>query len=466
MQSSDITQENDEDCCSFIVFRHIARNITSMDRDIFHYSPTFRVQQMTWSIAYKVYRPPEHNEDVFGLFIAFKGTVHPSRPMVNMEVELKLINQFSPKKTVTKDFAAFLNTSIRTHLGFKKFMYWHDVITRSVGFIEEDQVTMEVRIAATPPQPDVDSLLSPKPLCIKKSSELVNDKTSSKNLEEVLLSRQLNNCSLQDRGQYLLTSGLGSDCEFLVGKDDNKRSFQASALMLARVSPVFETMFFGELRQTSPVPVPDVQPDAFYKMLQFAYGCELHLGSQEEVMDLYYVADKYLVADLQIACLKHVWPTDVNDVWSALHMATFYGLPSLLTAALKVVGQKIDAVLQHQEFCALSANSLLTLVQAHELKVGSELQLFQAVLRWASASCLRKGITADPTTMRTELEEILPYIRFLSMNQEQFAEDPVTCGLLTTEEKLQCLLAIVHPSLHDPPTTICALRKPRGRQNS
>ncbi|GLH07110.1 Uncharacterized protein GBIM_12643 [Gryllus bimaculatus] len=279
MQSSDITQENDEDCCSFIVFRHIARNITSMDRDIFHYSPTFRVQQMTWSIAYKVYRPPEHNEDVFGLFIAFKGTVHPSRPMVNMEVELKLINQFSPKKTVTKDFAAFLNTSIRTHLGFKKFI---------------------------------------------------------RNLEEVLLSRQLNNCSLQDRGQYLLTSGLGSDCEFLVGKDDNKRSFQASALMLARVSPVFETMFFGELRQTSPVPVPDVQPDAFYKMLQFAYGCELHLGSQEEVMDLYYVADKYLVADLQIACLKHVWPTDVNDVWSALHMATFYGLPSLLTAALKI----------------------------------------------------------------------------------------------------------------------------------
>lgn len=332
---------------SFAVFRHTVKNASNLDRDVFYYSNTFTVEQLSWAIAYKVSRPQEHNEDVFGLFIVFKGVANPSCPMINMEVELTLVNQSCHQQSLTKDFAAFFNTSERTHLGFKKFKFWHDILTRRNGFIQDDEIVLEVQLAATPCQPKVDVIMTPEALkCMKKSYQ-ATEKTTSQKCEEVLLSRELTNCSLQDRGQYLLDSEIGFNCEFLVGKEDNQKSYRANSVMLARASPVFESMFFGELAQSSPVSVPDVQPNAFYKMLQFAYGCNFSMGSQEEVMYLYYVADKYLVADLQIACVRHVWPTDEQDVWSALHMATFYSLPSLLCAALQVL------LLTHQ-LCAMS----------------------------------------------------------------------------------------------------------------
>jgi len=110
---------------------------------------------------------------------------------------------------------------------------------------------------------------------------------------------QLTKPGLCDRGQYLLETGVWSDCQFIVGLSPNIRVskiyeqkslqvftqsilvwllleyfsnfqiFRVHRMILAMSSPVFEAMFYGVLSdKEETVTILDVQPDAFYVMLQ------------------------------------------------------------------------------------------------------------------------------------------------------------------------------------------------------
>lgn len=75
---------------------------------------------------------------------------------------------------------------------------------------------------------------------------------------------------MEQRCVYLLTTGLWSDCTFVVGTETNQEVIEAHKLVLAMASPVFEALFFGGLseRNNPIVPITDVQPDAFKALLQ------------------------------------------------------------------------------------------------------------------------------------------------------------------------------------------------------
>jgi hypothetical protein len=74
--------------------------------------------------------------------------------------------------------------------------------------------------------------------------------------------------------QYILESELASDVIFLVGDEDNKQEIKCHKYMLIARSPVFFAMFCGDLKEdtTKPIPVPDVEPDAFKLMLQYPFN--------------------------------------------------------------------------------------------------------------------------------------------------------------------------------------------------
>merc|ERR1739844_370089 len=78
---------------------------------------------------------------------------------------------------------------------------------------------------------------------------------------------QINKQNLGERGQYLLETGVWSDCTFIVGLPPTVRVFKCHKMFLAMASPVFEAMFFGGLAESSgntgEIKILDVQPDAF-----------------------------------------------------------------------------------------------------------------------------------------------------------------------------------------------------------
>lgn len=80
---------------------------------------------------------------------------------------------------------------------------------------------------------------------------------------------QLTKYELKDRGKYLFESGKWADCNFLIGNDDNQQIVPGHKLILAMASPVFEAMFYGGLAEKNdPIPILDVQPDAFRAIIE------------------------------------------------------------------------------------------------------------------------------------------------------------------------------------------------------
>lgn len=80
---------------------------------------------------------------------------------------------------------------------------------------------------------------------------------------------QLECKELKQRGAYLLQTGQWSDCSFLVGTEPNQVALAGHKLILAMASPVFEAMFYGGMAERNePIPIVDVQIDAFKALLE------------------------------------------------------------------------------------------------------------------------------------------------------------------------------------------------------
>lgn len=90
------------------------------------------------------------------------------------------------------------------------------------------------------------------------------------NLAPAICDWQSSKNYVKERGQYLLESGIWSDCRFIVGSEPNQQVFEAHKLFLAMSSPVFEAMFFGGIPENNPIAILDVQPDAFKALLEWA----------------------------------------------------------------------------------------------------------------------------------------------------------------------------------------------------
>lgn len=63
-------------------------------------------------------------------------------------------------------------------------------------------------------------------------------------------------------------------------------------------------MFYGPLAETKEeIVVPDVEPAAFLKMLQYLYSDEIHLD-EDTVLATLHVAKKYIIPQLAKACVS------------------------------------------------------------------------------------------------------------------------------------------------------------------
>lgn len=108
---------------------------------------------------------------------------------------------------------------------------------------------------------------------------------------------QASKLTIAERGKHLLTTGIHTDCEFLVGADGSDQQvcklfslflkiiqsnimwylqvIKAHKLYLAQSSPVFESMFFGMMAEgaakAEPIVIPDLAPSSFNHLLQWVF---------------------------------------------------------------------------------------------------------------------------------------------------------------------------------------------------
>ena len=256
---------------------------------------------------------------------------------------------------------------------------------------------------------------------------------------------QVSRQKVSQRAKYLLDSRQWADCKFIVGQEPQQQILEGHKLFLAMSSPVFEAMFFGSMAEKNdPIPIRDVQPEAFKTLLEYIYTDRIDLESFELACELCYCAKKYMLPFLVEECTKYLW-SDVSPkkACRAYEFAKLFEEPVLLEKCLSIICTRTDEVLKESSWEEVEIGTIATVLDQDELRVTSELELFNAVERWAKAECTRKSLTIDdPKSLRSVIGNLLEKIRFLTFTPQQFAEGPGRSSLLTRDEAFSILMKI------------------------
>ena len=248
--------------------------------------------------------------------------------------------------------------------------------------------------------------------------------------------------TLTERVEFLLNNSLMSDVSFVVrNASGEEESLAAHKFVLAVSSPVFYAMFYGELAESkNKIVLPDCDSESFLEFLRFLYSDKVNLTGGS-VMQVSYLAKKYIVPELETECTnflkENLSPENVFDI---LPLAKKFEEEELVVRCWEVVDRSTQVALESETFPRITRELLEEVVKRDDLTI-PEIDLFQAVDRWATAECTRKDLESVKDGKRIVIgEEVLSNIRFPLMSQGQFAEKVPCSGLLSKDEMLELFM--------------------------
>ncbi|XP_050309730.1 BTB/POZ domain-containing protein 6-B-like [Anthonomus grandis grandis] len=302
----------------------------------------------------------------------------------------------------------------------------------------------------------------------------------SKTTQPLICDWQISKQNIKERGQYLLETGLWSDCRFIVGTEPIQQVLECHKLFLAMASPVFEAMFFGGMAEKDPIVILDVQPDAFRALLEYIYTDKINLTSFDQACELCYAAKKYMFPILVEECMKYLW-SDLfpKNACRAYEFAKLFEAPQLMEKCIRIIKEQTIQVLTETSFEDVELSTILTVFDQEELNINSELELFNAAYRYATRQSqtgvkvprLDDGIAhasvgeSSSNSNHPTVRDAIKKIRFLTLTPQQFAEGPGKSTLLSESEKFAILMNICSPKAGTPmPDGFTNSNKPRRVQ--
>ena len=247
--------------------------------------------------------------------------------------------------------------------------------------------------------------------------------------------------SISERGIFMFNNDLLSDVSLVVrsgGEENPKKSkmaIPAHKFVLSICSPVFFAIFCGEMAEKSDsVELPDCEYEAVLEMLRYMYSENRNLN-ESNVMQVLYVAEKYIVKSLAAECIDFLEERlNVGNVLWVLSHARQYDETDLVAHCWEEIDRDTYGVVKSGEFASIERCLLEEIVTRDSLTI-SEVELFKAVDLWASEECERKGLSVNGNEKRRVLgENIVHAIRFPAMELKEFASVVTNSEILTTEE--------------------------------
>ncbi|KAL5277065.1 hypothetical protein ACFFRR_002347 [Megaselia abdita] len=308
-----------------------------------------------------------------------------------------------------------------------------------------------------------------------------------------------NSClEIKIRGKYILENEKWTDCKFLVGNEHNQKIISGHKLIMGMASPVFERMFYGNIPVANePIPIPDVQPDAFSDMMQYIYTDNINITSFDKACELCYVAKKYILPHVVERCTSYLW-SDLSpkNACRAFEFAKLFDEPRLMEKCIEIICTKTIEVLDDPSFMEIEIGTFLMILDQEHLRIDSEMNLFRALSKY----CESKQPTPPPSDNKAQIENIvveddsliiephldvesisgedveegvdveagpsracvspsndsfiqkaLKKIRFLTLTPKQFAEGPARSQLLHQADTLAIFINVCSPATTDQP---------------
>ncbi|XP_018353040.1 PREDICTED: BTB/POZ domain-containing protein 1-like [Trachymyrmex septentrionalis] len=262
------------------------------------------------------------------------------------------------------------------------------------------------------------------------------ENSTTQNQPVVMYNWQGTKATMRERIVFLFNNEILSDVTFLVGRGAQQQRIPAHKLVLSCGSAVFDAMFNGTLATaSSEIEVPDVEPAAFLAVLLFLYTDEIQIDP-ETVMTTLYTAKKYAVAALEKHCVDFLKNNLTSDnAFLLLTQARLFDEPQLASVCLDTIDRFTTDAFTADGFTDIDIDTLMIVLERDTLRV-RESKLFQAVLRWSEAECVRQQLPVTPENQRLVLGDALSLVRFPLMSKEEFTAGPAQSGLLNYSEVL------------------------------
>ena len=211
----------------------------------------------------------------------------------------------------------------------------------------------------------------------------------------------------------------------------------AHKYVLAVSSPVFFTMFYGDLAESGDsVNITDCDPDVFLRFLRFIYCDEASFEDIDCAIQVWRLADMYDVPSLARECVKYLdgnmEPLDAFDV---LTYARQYNDEDMEKACWEVIDYNAEVIVADESFLDVKQELLLSFVERSSARIRKETTLFQALDRWAAKRCEEASMTVNGENKRSFMgEELLKQFRFSLMSPSEFSHVVMPTEILLSSE--------------------------------
>jgi len=248
--------------------------------------------------------------------------------------------------------------------------------------------------------------------------------------------------TIRSRTKFMYNNELLSDVNFVVPvqlhENENKRckkAIPAHKFVLAISSPVFFAMFFGDLAETTnSIVLPDCEYESVLELFRFIYCDEVKLN-QDNVMQVLYLAKKYILPSLVEKCTEYLEQIlNLSNVFCVLKHAQNYGEIRLVKQCWKMIDRQTEDAVKTEGFETIERSLLEALVVRDSLNI-KEVDLFKAVDKWATKECERLSLKSNGAMKRSVLgDKIVKAIRFPVMKRADFNESVLGHKILTPQE--------------------------------
>ena len=250
---------------------------------------------------------------------------------------------------------------------------------------------------------------------------------------------QTKRSTIVERTTFLCNNELLSDVKFVVpvstGESESKKVIPAHKFVLAISSPVFYAMFYGQMAETADsIELPDCDYESLLELFRYFYTDEVNL-SGSNVMQVLYLANKYIVPSLAEKCTAYLRDNlKASNVFCILPHAQKFEDKDLEDRCWEVIEKQTEEAVTSDEFVTVERSVVEAVVKRERLNV-TEVELFKAVDRWATKESERQGRTPEGDAKRRILgEEIVKAIRFPLMSLKEFAFVVIDSDILTLKE--------------------------------
>ena len=249
--------------------------------------------------------------------------------------------------------------------------------------------------------------------------------------------------TVRERSSFLFNSSLMSDIRFtVIDSCDNSKYLHVPVhkFVLAISSPVFYSMFYGQLHETNAeVELPDTESKNLLEFLRFVYSDDVNLTSSN-VLGVMYLAKKYIVPPLlkKCACFLEEQINEEN-VFETLMEARKFDQHELEERCMNIVEISTEQCLRSESIATLDQQTMTQVLKRDTLNV-NECSLFRAVKKWAEKECENRQLKLGGAYLREFIGDALNYIRFPTMPQDKFAQEVVPTGILTESEVIAIFL--------------------------